>query len=296
MKKDPSVRWERPTDALDLSGKRVAVIGGTGGIGRALSRHLAANGAHVTVVGRTFRDEGTANIDFLKADLERMTEAQRVGRELPAEDIDIVVMTTGIMAARERQVTPEGIERDMAVSYLSRLVLLRTIAPRLGTARPENSPRPRVFIYGYPGSGQKAHTEDLNFERSYASMKAHMTTVAGNEALVLDAAERYPSLDVFGLNPGFVSTNIRGNIMGENSLLHRGTETAVGWFTPTADTYAATIAPLLTAPELESLSGHMFDRKGESIMASASMTPSHVEDVVKSSESLLGRLAPGVQL
>jgi hypothetical protein len=55
----------------------------------------------------------------------------------PAETLDLVIFTTGIFAAPRRQETAEGIERDMAVSYLSRLVLVREIAPRLGKNRSE---------------------------------------------------------------------------------------------------------------------------------------------------------------
>ena len=47
-------------ERLDLSSRRVAVVGGTGGLGRALARLMAARGAEVTVAGRTFRDAGVA--------------------------------------------------------------------------------------------------------------------------------------------------------------------------------------------------------------------------------------------
>ena len=33
-------------------------------------------------------------------------------------------------------------------------------------------------------------------------MQVHMNTVAGNEALVFDSAERYPDVDFFGLTRG----------------------------------------------------------------------------------------------
>jgi NAD(P)-dependent dehydrogenase (short-subunit alcohol dehydrogenase family) len=295
MKKNTSVHW-RPSPTTDLHDKRIAVVGGTGGIGRALSRQLAAHGAHVTVVGRTFRDGDTPGIDFLPADLSLMSEAERVANALPAEELDLLILTTGIFAAPQRQETPEGLERDMAVSYLSRLVLLRNLAARLGTARPAGSPRTRVFVYGYPGTGQSAHLEDLNFEQSYAAMKAHMSTVAGNEALVLDAAHRYPDLDVFGLNPGLIKTSIRSNMLGENSLKHRAMETFIGWFTPDADTYAQQILPLLLTPDIENRSGLMFDKKGNAIHPSPAMNPHHVQQVITASEQLLTRITPDTHL
>ena len=42
-------------DKLDLTGKRVHIIGGTSGIGRALALSCAAKGAAVTVVGRSVK-------------------------------------------------------------------------------------------------------------------------------------------------------------------------------------------------------------------------------------------------
>jgi NAD(P)-dependent dehydrogenase (short-subunit alcohol dehydrogenase family) len=199
---------------LDLTGRKAAVVGGTAGIGRAIARALAARGADVVVVGRTFRDQGTRGIEFRSADLSLLREASRVGKELPAETLDLVVMTTGIMAAPKRQETAEGIERDMAVSYLSRLVIVRELASRL-KKRESNGIRPRVFIMGFPGKGNAGSAADLNAEKSYSAMAVHMNTVAGNEMLVLESTKRYPEVDFFGLNPGLVPTSIRGNLLGE---------------------------------------------------------------------------------
>ena len=130
MAKDKNITWRRVENTkLVLEDWKVGVVGGTGGLGRSIGRALASRGAAVTVVGQTFRDQG-AGIDFLKADLSLMREAERVARELPAEQLDLVVLTTGIFAAPARQETAEGIERDMAVSYLSRLVGLITEGTR----------------------------------------------------------------------------------------------------------------------------------------------------------------------
>lgn len=138
MKRNKSIAWRRlDPSSLTLNGTKVAIVGGTGGIGRALSRFMASRGARVVVVGQTFRDSDVPRIEFAKADLSLMREADRVAKTLPSEKLDLVVFTTGIFAAPERQETVEGIERDMAVSFLSRLVILREIAPVSGrTARP----------------------------------------------------------------------------------------------------------------------------------------------------------------
>ncbi len=290
MARDESITWKRVDVAsLDANGWRVAVVGGTGGLGRAISRVLASRGARVTVVGQTFRDEGVAGIDFVKADLGLMREASRVARELPVEELDLLLFTTGIFAAPAREVTAEGIERDMAVSYLSRLVMLREVAPRMTKSR-SGSRKPRVFVMGYPGAGQGGTPGDLNSERSYSAMTVHMNTVAGNEMLVLDAAKRYPHATFFGLNPGLIKTNIRDNFLGAGSFRSRFMESLIGLFTPTPEAYADRITPLLLSPDLEAHSGAMFDQKGNAILPTPKLTDeAHVRAFLGESDAVVAR-------
>jgi NAD(P)-dependent dehydrogenase (short-subunit alcohol dehydrogenase family) len=285
---DPSLTVRRvPAASLDLKGKNMAIVGGTDGLGRAIARLAASRGARVLVVGRTFRDEDTPGITFMKADLSSMREAVRVGKELDAS-LDIVVLTTGIFAAKERQVTAEGIERDMAISYLSRLVIVREFAPRLAV-RPAGMPTPRVFVMGFPGSGQLGDASDLNAERSYDGMAVHMNTVAGNEMLVLDSKKRYPGILFFGLNPGLIKTNIRANFLGEGSFKHKAAEFFIGLLMPTAEQYAEHTVPLLFAPELESRSGAMFGKKSTAILPTEGIDEPHVARFIGASEELLQR-------
>jgi NAD(P)-dependent dehydrogenase (short-subunit alcohol dehydrogenase family) len=273
-------------------GWRIAIVGGTGGLGQALARFLVSKGARVTVVGQTFRDAGVPGLDFMKADLSLMSEARRVARELPAEELDAVILTTGIFAPPKRETTPEGIEKDLAVSFLSRAVVVRTLAERLGTRRANTSRRPRIFIMGFPGTGEVGTPDDLNAEKSYDSMVAHMNTVAGNEALVLQAAKMYPRVGVYGLNPGLIKTNIRANVLGgSGSLKFRLIEGLIGLMMPSADKYAARLAPVLLAPELEGHTGVHFNNKGIAIKPSTVMTDSHVERFMTAADALLARTA-----
>jgi NAD(P)-dependent dehydrogenase (short-subunit alcohol dehydrogenase family) len=290
MKRNKNFRWRRvDPSSLDLKGMKVAIVGGTGGIGRAFSRFMASRGASVVVVGQTFRDSDVPGIEFIQADLSLMREAERVAKALPAETLDLIVFTTGIFAAPNRQETAEGIERDMAVSYLSRLVIVRGIAPRLGQHRPHAPMKPRVFIMGFPGTGQAGTLDDLNAEKSYGAMAVHMNTVAGNEMLVLDAAKRYPNASFFGLNPGLIRTNIRSNFLGVDTLRFRFIEWMIGLMTPSAETYAERMTPLLISPDLEGHSGAMFDRKGLAILPSPKLTVGYVSAFMAASEALVSR-------
>jgi NAD(P)-dependent dehydrogenase (short-subunit alcohol dehydrogenase family) len=267
---------------------RVVVVGGTGGLGRAIARWLAVRGAAVTVVGQTFRDAGVAHLSFIKADLSLLSEAQRIADALPAEQIDLLIFTTGIFSSPRREITPEGIERDLATSYLNRFMMLRSLASQLGSQRAAGANPVLVFIMGFPGLGEAGNPDDLNSERAYHQIPAHMNTVAGNEALVLHAAQAYPHLRVFGLNPGLVKTNIRSNVFGgSDSLRFKVMETIVGLFTPTADQYAERLGCTLLAPNLDEQSGVHFNSKGVSIAPSTVMTVEHVARLITASEELV---------
>lgn len=271
-KRRRDLRWNRSAfSESSVKGLEACIVGGTAGIGRALALALAAAGAQVTVVGRTFRDHGVVGLKFVKADLTLMKDALRTARELPAEKMDLLVFTAGVMAAAKRSETKEGIESDLAVSYLNRHVMLREIAPRLGSSRANTRRKPRVFVFGFPGTNQQGNIDDFNSERGYHFMAAHSNTVIGNEAMVLDAAKRYPGINFYGLNPGLIRSGIRGNVVGSSGVLAGFTESLIGLLFPSAEKYAALMLPLLVSSDIEAYSGAMFGRKGHAIEASESL-------------------------
>ncbi len=239
LKQDKNLTWH-PVDAksLNLKGMRIAIVSGTGGIRRALRLFVALRGASVLVVCRTFRDSDLPEVEFIKAVLSLLREAKCVAALMPADTLDLCTFTTGIMAAPKRQGTVEGIKRDMAVSYLSRLVLVGEITPRLGKNRPAAPIRPRAFIWGFSANGQTGNHDDLVSQKSYSSMTVHMDTVAGNEMLVLDAARRYPNASFFGMNPGLIETNSRSDLIGADTLRYRFIEWMIGLMSLSGETYA----------------------------------------------------------
>ena len=152
--------------------------------------------------------------------------------------------------------------------------------------------KPRVFVMGYPGTGQAGMLDNLNGETSYSAMPVHMNTVAGNEMLVLDTAKRCPNVNVFGLNPGLLETEIRNNFLGEGTLRSRFVEWMIGLVNPSVETYAERLTPLLVSPDLEAHSGAMFDQKGNAILPSPKLRDAaYVTAFIAASEALVSARA-----
>jgi hypothetical protein len=186
-----------------------------------------------------------------------------------------VVLTTGIVPGSTRAVSAEGIEMDMAVSTLSRHVLLKALMPRLAAAPPRSGAPSRVFVMGFPGSGEAGELGDLNAEKTFASGfgRTHMNTVAGNESLVHHwaAAAGAGGAYVYGLNPGLIPTGIRNPVHG-GGFLGRIIEGITGLLSISADQYAEHVVPLFVAPELAAHRGALFSQRGVPILPSPAFT------------------------
>ena len=122
---------------------------GTNGIGPR-SRLFAANGAEAVVVGRTFRDQGLERLRFIQADLSEMKQTERVVQELSAESWDMLLFTSRSGPDNGGR---EGIEIDVAISYLSRFVILREVAEQWNAKGIGKTQSQRMFIWAGPGVG-----------------------------------------------------------------------------------------------------------------------------------------------
>jgi hypothetical protein len=166
----PSAEFAPVADSV--RGKRVLVVGGTKGLGLALATKLAKEGADVTVAGRT-RPAG--DLKFLPADLQKVKDQKKFAESIDAKSLDLLVFTQGILAPPTRQDNGEGIELDLAVSYISRKVILDTLR--------EKGLKARVFVMGFPGEDQGV--DDFNGLKNYAVWAQHMVRAIWAFSLLL---------------------------------------------------------------------------------------------------------------
>jgi NAD(P)-dependent dehydrogenase (short-subunit alcohol dehydrogenase family) len=281
--KDASIKIART--AASLEGKSVAVVGGTAGIGAALARAAAAAGARVIVSGRTLRGALPPRTEFIAGDVSTVAGARALAAALPVEALDSLAFTNGIVPGSARRATADGIEEDMAVSALSRVVMLQAAAPRLKRSA-------RVLVWGFPGTAgllSKTRLQDLNAEQGYEGGFGfpHMNTVALNEALVHHWAAK--GVVTAGFNPGLVPSGIRNALHG-GGVLGSLLERLVGLFNPTADAYAAGVLHLLQAPELAAQPGLCFGQAGDAIKPSPEFSSAAlVAEWMRGAEALIAR-------
>jgi len=250
---------------------------------------FASKGAEVIVVGRTFLDNGNPRITFIRADLSCLKTAKKIAQELPCESLSMIIMTQGIFTGNKRLANAENIELDMAISYLSRFVIVRNIANRIGKSLNSKTSKPRVFIMGFPGGLRDAILDDLNSEKTYNFLNAHYNTVVGNEALVLESAERYPTVNFYGLNPGLIKSNILTVMLGDG-FLKRLNQMIIGALFQSSEQYAEKILPLLVSPDIEQSSGFMFGRHGDPIYSNPKlMDKAYLTKLIEESEKLANK-------
>ena len=281
--RDASVKIARAAASLD--GKHVAIVGGTAGIGAALARAAAAAGARVTVAGRKLRGALPPRVDFVQGDVSTVAGARALAAALPVEALDALAFTNGIVPGNARRETSDGLEEDMAVSALSRVVMLESSSPRLKRDA-------RVLVWGFPGTAGllgKTRLHDLNAEKGFEGGFGfqHMNTVALNEALVHHWAAR--GVVTAGFNPGLIPSGIRDALHG-GGLVGGLLEGVMGLFNPSADAYAAGVLHLFNAPELAARPGLCFGQAGDAIKPSPEFAdPAFVDAWIRAASALIAR-------
>jgi NAD(P)-dependent dehydrogenase (short-subunit alcohol dehydrogenase family) len=207
------------------TGSRVSLVtGGTQGIGRAVCIELARRGDRVLFVGRNERLAQATLSElralaperahaFIRADLALVTEAARAAERVLEHTarLDAAVFCAGILSALPEW-TPENLERNFVLNYLSRFVLARCVLPALLAA-----PSGRVVLVANAGKyPDTLRFDDLQHRNGKAGLHVAGRTQFANDLLALELAERTrgSNLEVTCVFPGMVKTRVFANARG----------------------------------------------------------------------------------
>jgi NAD(P)-dependent dehydrogenase (short-subunit alcohol dehydrogenase family) len=124
---------------MGLDAKHALVTGATSGIGEAIARHLAREGARVTITGRdpergekvvaALRDEG-AEANFVAADLRTTGAVAKLADDVG--EVDVLVNNAGIYPfAPTHEVSVEEFDDVYAVNVRAPFFLTAALAPKM---------------------------------------------------------------------------------------------------------------------------------------------------------------------
>lgn len=206
----------------DLAGAITVVAGGTGGLGRPISDHLAARGATVITVSRSAsHPSAPAGVHrHIAADLRSADEATRVVSDVVAEHgrLDIVVNAVGVVAFGDVVSTSVDTVEELFLTNVFAHVFLCTAAlPRMsrggvivaisGVVAEQNLPG--LVAYGASKAAVRSFDEGFAREARRAGVRVidarppHTETGLATRAIA-GSAPRFPP----GLEPESVARRI----------------------------------------------------------------------------------------
>ncbi|KAJ3242426.1 hypothetical protein HDU81_003132 [Chytriomyces hyalinus] len=226
--------------------KVYAVVGGTAGIGAAVSRALNGPHAHVIVAGRSAKNPAHA------LDVTSMRQCVRLAREIEADPhvakhgLSGLVLSAGnLNLGLSRVETDEGVEKTFALNYLSKFALINHLLPSLERAKDA-----RVVSIMAGGNGGKFDVDDLQMAKgSYNCISQAIGTGAMIDSMTYHLASRNQtptSPKFFHLFPGVVNTDNPKNA-GFPSIIVSLMKIVMPLIARDPNTVAAEVIELLTS-------------------------------------------------
>ncbi len=250
-----------------MDGKTVIVTGANSGLGFQATRVLAAQGARVVMAcrdpargenarERLLAENPAAKLELSLVDVSRRASIDEFAARFAAQhdSLDVLINNAGIYTPR-RALTEDGIERVFATNVLAYHVLIRSLAGRL-----ERGADPRIINVASDFAGD-LDLDDLQFERRrYDGRKAYRQSKACDRLLTWAWAERLQArgVSVNAMVPGMVMT---GLYRDTGMVLHAFMRLLARAFGRSVEEGADTICWLASAPEVEAVTGKLFDQR-----------------------------------
>jgi retinol dehydrogenase-14 len=247
-----------------MTARTVLVTGGTGGIGKATARGLAALGARVAITGRDagragaaaadIRAPGGPPVEVFVGDMSVQAEVRRLGAEVltALPRLDVLVNNVGGFW-NSRHVTPDGLERTFALNHLAPFLLTHLLAGRLAA----DAAARVVTVSSDAQRLGRIDFDDLQGERSWSGQRAYNQSKLANVLFTYELARRLRGSGVTAnvLHPGIVRTGFGAEDPGR---IQRVIMPFAPLVMKTPERGALTSIHLASSPEVEGVTGQFF--------------------------------------
>jgi len=147
---------------------------------------------------------------FVQCDVSLMRNVVAAVQQLTSilSKINYLVISTGFLDIADRTETKEGLEYRLSITYYSRWLFLRELAPLLDVAVNQKGERAVAMTMLSTGYADEIDPEDWELKRNYSTLKTMFSTSTYNDLMVESFAERYPNIPFIHTHPGMVRTPI----------------------------------------------------------------------------------------
>jgi len=246
-----------------MADRTVLITGGTGGIGRATARGLAAMGARVAITGHDreraesaaadIRADGGPPVEVFVGDMTAQAEVRRLASEVLAAlpRLDVLVNNVGGFW-NSRHVTADGLERTFALNHLAPFLLTHLLVDRLT----ESAPARVVTVSSDAQRLGRIDFADLQGERSWSGQTAYNQSKLANVLFTYELARRLRGTGVTAnvLHPGIARTGFGAEDPGR---IQRMITPFMGLM-KSPEQAARTPIHLASAPEVKGVTGEFF--------------------------------------
>lgn len=254
-----------------LRGRTVMITGATGGIGLAVARTLAREGANLVLTGRNVaRGEeairsvrevnGDIAVDFLPSDFASLAQVASLAQTFlrSGRALHVLVNNAGVVNT-SRRLTVDGHEEMFAVNFLAHFLLTRLLLDRMKESAPARivhvSSNAHAFCRGI-------RFDDLGHARGFSTFPVYGHSKLANILFSNELARRLRGSGVSSnaVHPGAVATGLGTNNWG---LAGRLIPLLIRPFMKRPDEGAATVVHVAGSPELEGVTGRYFQDSRE---------------------------------
>src|SRR5437773_8983714 len=240
------------------------VTGASSGIGKATALGLARLGGTVVMACRSatrgeaarqdiIRDSGNPRVSFEIVDLASEDSTRSFAEEFKRKylRLDVLINNAGVYTSH-RDVTPDGLERQFEVNYLSGFLLTHLLLDLLK----KSSPSRIVNVSSSAHMGGTIRFDDLQGERRYGGFRAYNQSKLAQILFTQELARRLEGtgVTVNACHPGVIRTNLG---MGGTSVVVR----FVRMFFKSSEKGAETPIYLSISPDVAGVTGKYFANK-----------------------------------